>query len=112
MTKTYDEMMKLLDEKKSIPDDEAARLIQEHGPLDDEEKKKIAAAIKMAKALGKSEDKAEDRDKDHKEKKDEPSDAEITMDDYLVALSILDADAASKEDREKAQKVKDKFEGQ
>lgn len=121
MTKTYDELMKLLDEKGSIPDDEAAKLIKEHGALDDEEKKKIAAAIKMAKVLSKGSDKAqekatektgEDKDKDKEEKKDKPSDDEITMDDYLVALSVLDADAASKEDKEKAQRVKDKFESQ
>ena len=119
MTKTYDELMKLLDEKGSIPDDEAAKLIKEHGALDDEEKKKIASAIKMAKVLSKGSDKAQEKatektgeDKDKEEKKDKPSDDEITMDDYLVALSILDADAASKEDKEKAQRVKDKFESQ
>ncbi len=132
MSKTYDALMKLLDEKGSIPDGDAAKLIKEHGPLDEEEKKKIAAAIKMAKVLGKSgekekseektseekekaktageKDKDEDKGKD--EKKDKPSDDDVTMDDYLLALSVLDSEAASKEDKEKAQKAKDKFESQ
>jgi hypothetical protein len=124
MSKTYDAMMKLLDEKGSIPDDEAARLITESGPLDDEEKKKVAAAIKMAKVLNKSDDKEEKKadsakadktaggDDARVESKDKPSDAEVTMDEYLVALSVLDSDEASKEEKEKAQKAKDKFESQ
>lgn len=124
MSKTYDALMKLLDEKGSIPDDEAAKLIKEHGPLDEEEKKKIAEVIKMAKVLSKSDDqdlkKAEEdkdkkpagEDKDKDEKKDKPSDDEVTMDEYLLALSVLDSDEASKEDKEKAQKVKDQFESQ
>lgn len=120
MSKTYDAMMKLLDEKGSIPDDDAARLIKEHGPLDEEEKKKVASAIKMAKVLNKSDDKdvegkdkkPVDADKAREEKKDEPSDAEVTMDDYLQALSVLDSDEAGKEEKEKAQKMKDKFESQ
>jgi hypothetical protein len=119
MSKTYDAMMKLLDETGSIPDDDAARLIKEHGPLDEEEKKKVAAAIKMAKVLNKSDDKdkddkpvGEDKDKARDEEKDKPSDDEVTMDEYLVALSVLDSDEASKEDKEKAQKAKDKFENQ
>lgn len=124
MSKTYDAMMKLLDEKGSIPDDEAAKLIKEHGPLDDEEKKMIAAAIKMARVLNKTNDKDSEKasaDKDKKsggedkgkdEKNDMPPDTEVTMDDYLVALSVLDSDEASKEDKEKAQKMKDKFESQ
>jgi hypothetical protein len=120
MTKTYDELIKLLDEKGSIPDEDAARLIKEHGPLEDEEKKKIASAIKMAKALRPSDDKdkgqagkGEESGKDIGDKKEEASgDGEVTMDDYLLALSILDSDEASKEEKEKAQKAKDKFESQ
>lgn len=117
MSKTYDEMMKLLDEKGSIPDEEAAKLIKESGPLDEEEKKKIAAAIKMSKVLNKGDDKDKDAKKADEaqakeEKKDKPSDGEVTMDDYLQALSVLDSDEASKEDKEKAQKAKDKFESQ
>ena len=48
----------------------------------------IAAAIKMKKALTKSDD---------KDKKDEKKGGdEVTLDDYLQALSVLDSEAASK----------------
>ena len=105
MSKTFDELMKVLEQKGAIPDEDALKTIKEHGPLSDEEKKQVAAAIKMKKALTtKSDDK-----KDDKDKKD---DGEVTLDDYLQAHSVLDSDAASKEDKDKAQKAKDKFESQ
>jgi hypothetical protein len=122
MTQTYDEMMKVLDEKGTIAEEDGAKLIKEHGPLTDEEKKNLAAAIKMKKALTKpAEAKAKDGDKPN-EKKEEKKDEkladekkeeadEVSMDDYLQALSVLDSEDASKEDKEKAQKNKDKFEG-
>ncbi|MBN1311292.1 MAG: hypothetical protein JXB30_07720 [Anaerolineae bacterium] len=121
MSKTYDALMELLEEKGSIPDEEAAKLIKEHGPLEEEEKKKIASAIKMAQTLNKTgneekdkaADKKEEAQEDEGEKLEEPSDdSEVSMDDYLLALSVLDSDEASKEEKEKAEKVKDKFESQ
>ena len=108
MSKTFDELMKVLEKKGVIPDEDALATIKEHGPLTDEEKKQVAAAIKMKKALTKSDDKKDDKDKKD-EKKD---DGEITLDDYLQALSVLDSDEATKEDKDKAQKAKDKFESQ
>lgn len=137
MTKTFDEMMKLLEEKGGIADEEGAKLIKEHGALTDDEKKDLAAAIRMRKALtkpaeapkpaeGEKKDGAADAEKKDEKpaegsapaadakpaeaKKDEP--AEVTMDDYLQALSVLDAEDASKEDKEKAEKVKERFESQ
>jgi hypothetical protein len=126
MTQTYDEMMKVLEEKGTIAEEDGAKLIKEHGPLTDEEKKNLAAAIKMKKALTKPADakpaepardgekpdekKEEKKDEKPAEEKKEESD-EVSMDDYLQALSVLDSDGASKEDKEKAQKAKDKFEG-
>jgi hypothetical protein len=129
MTQTYDEMMKVLEEKGSIAEEDGAKLIKEHGPLTDEEKKNLAAAIKMKKALtkpaevkkeeakdgGKPDEKKEEKKDEKKEEK--PADEkkgetdEVSMDDYLQALSVLDSEDASKEDKEKAQKAKDKFEG-
>jgi len=111
MTKTFDEMMKILEEKGTIAEDEGTKLIKEHGALTDEEKKDLAAAIKMKKALTKDGEK-----KDGDKKEDKPAEAskesdEVSMDDYLQALSILDSEDASKEDKEKAQKIKEKFEG-
>lgn len=122
MSKSFDALMKILEQKGSIPDEDAKAAIKENGPLSEEEKKQVAAAIKMKKALTKSDDKKDEKkdDKaDDKDKKDDkPADKdkkepeEVTLDDYLQALSVLDTDGASKEDKEKAQKVKDKFESQ
>ena len=116
MTKTFDEMMKILEEKGTIAEDEGTKLIKEHGALTDEEKKDLAAAIKMKKALTKDGEKKEEEKKDGDKKEDKPAEAskesdEVSMDDYLQALSILDSEDASKDDKEKAQKIKEKFEG-
>lgn len=114
MSKTYDEIMKVLEEKGAIADADAEKLIKEHGALSEEEKKNVAAAIKMKKALSSGDDKGKEKDKakDDKPKDDKgKADAdEVSMDDYLKALSVLDSDDASKEDKEKAKKAKDKFE--
>lgn len=113
MSKTFDELMKVLEEKGEIPDDTAKKLIEEHGPLSDEEKKQIAAAIKMKKALTGDEKKEEAKgeDKDAEEDKDQ-KDAEVTMDDYLQALSVLDSEDAGDDEKEQAKKVREQFESQ
>jgi hypothetical protein len=119
MSKSFDELMNVLEHKGSIPDEDAVKIIKEHGPLTEDEKKQVAAAIKMKKALTKSDDKKDakkdDTDKDKKEGKpveNAKTDDEVTMDDYLNALSVLDSEAASKEDKDKARAAKDKFESQ
>ncbi len=109
MTKTFDELMKILEEKGAIPDEEATRLIKEHGPLTDDEKKDLAAAIRMKRALTQG---GEKKEKDEDEKQPPAAKEEVSMDDYLQALSVLDSDAASPEDKEKAQKIKEQFESQ
>ena len=106
MSKSFDELLKVLETKCEIPTAEAEKIIKEHGALSDEEKKQVAAAIKMKKALTKSDD------KDKRDDKDKGKSDEVTFDDYMQALSTLDADGASKEDKDKAQKAKDKFESQ
>jgi DNA-directed RNA polymerase subunit H (RpoH/RPB5) len=105
MSKTYDELLKILDEKGEIPDETAKSIIKEHGALSDEEKKSVAAAIKMKKALTPKDNKKDDKKEDKKDSE------EVSMDDYLKALSVLDSEGASKEDKAKAQKAKDTFEG-
>jgi hypothetical protein len=113
MSKTFDELMKVLEEKGEIPDDVAKKLIEEHGPLSDEEKKQVAAAIKMKKALTSDEKKEEAKGEDKDAEKDEDKkDAEVTMDDYLQALSVLDSEDAGDDEKEQAKKVKEQFEGQ
>ncbi len=103
MSKTFDELMKILNDQGEIPDEKAKAIIAEHGPLSEEEKKQLAAAIKMKKALTK---------KDDQKKEDKPGDGEVSMDDYIQALSVLDSEAATAEEKEKAKKVIDKFESQ
>ncbi len=128
MTKTFDEMMKVLEEKGAISEEDGKKLIEAHGPLTDDEKKDLAAAIKMKRALSKpaagvAEGEKQDDKPDSKpaegEKQDEKPAAapaapaeEVSMDDYLQALSVLDSEAATKEDKEKAEKIKAKFESQ
>ena len=117
MSKTFDALMKILDQKGSIPDEDAVKAIKDNGPLSEDEKKQVAAAIKMKKALTKSDDKKDNKDKNTDKKDDMAAEKEkkaddIAFDDYLQALSVLDSDAAGKEDKGKAQKVKDKFESQ
>jgi hypothetical protein len=116
MSKTFDELMKVLEEKGEIPDDTAKKLIEEHGALSDEEKKQLAAAIKMKKALTKDKDEEKDKADKKEEKGDEDKDKEkkdddeVSMDDYLKALSVLDSDDASEDEKKKARQVKEKFE--
>ncbi|NDJ54693.1 MAG: hypothetical protein GYB68_16620 [Chloroflexi bacterium] len=101
MSKTFDELMKVLDEKGKIEDEVAKKIIEEHGALSDEEKKQLASAIKMKKALTESKDDADKKD-----------DGEVGMDDYLAALSVMDSDDASEEDKKKAKEAIEKFESQ
>ena len=110
MSKSFDELLKVLETKGDIPTADAEKIIKEHGVLSDDEKKQVAAAIKMKKALTKPADK--DKKDEKKDEKDKAKSDEVTFDDYMQALSTLDADGASKEDKDKAQKVKDKFESQ
>ena len=97
MSKAFDEIMKVIQEKGEIPDEKAKEIIKEHGALSDDEKKQIAAAIKMKKAL------SDEGGKDI---------GDVSMEDYINALSVLDSDAATEEDKKKAQAIKDKFESQ
>jgi hypothetical protein len=104
MTKTFDELMKILEEKGTISEEEGANLIKEHGALTDEEKKNLAAALRMKRALSKDAPKPADGTP--------ATDEEVSMDDYLQALSVLDSEAASAEDKANAQTIKEKFESQ
>ena len=117
MSKSFDAIMKVIEETGEIPDEKAKTIITENGPLEADEKKQIAAAIKMRKQLQAS---AATKKKDDKEGGDKPdaaakegdkkADDEVTMDDYLQALSVLDSEGATEEEKKKAQAVKDKFE--
>lgn len=118
MTRTFDELMKLLDEKGSLSDEDGKKIIDEHGPLSDDEKKNLAAAIKMRKALTKEAPKdtppadGEKPEAAAAKPAEAARDEEVTMDAYLQALSVLDSDSATAEDKAAAQKAKEKFESQ
>ncbi len=134
MTKSYDELMKILEEKGEIPDADAKKIIEANGPLTDDEKKSMAAAIKMRKLLksdsesadkkpmeaekdaekkaaAKKDDSKETKadDKNTEEKKAD-ADEEVTMEAYISALSVLDSEDASEEEKKAAEKIKAKFE--
>lgn len=100
MSKSYDAIMKILEDKGEIADEDAKKIITEHGALTDEEKKQVAAAIRMSKVLKKK----------GEESTDTPG--EVSMDAYLNALSTLDSEEATAEEKEKAKKVKEAFESQ
>ena len=106
MSKSFDEIMKVIEETGDIPDEKAKTIIEEHGPLTADEKKQIGSAIKMRKQLKQEAEKKKDGDKP-----DEKKDDEVTMDDYLQALSVLDSEGATAEEKKQAQAVKEKFEG-
>lgn len=107
MSKTFDELMKVLEEKGEIPDETAKKLIEEHGPLSDEEKKQMAAAIRMKKALAKEKKTGDKADAEKQEEDDG-----VSMDDYLLALSALDSEDASEDEKKKAKQIIEKFESQ
>ncbi len=108
MSRTFDELMKVLEEKGEIPDEQARAIIAEHGPLSDEEKKQIAAAIRMKKALtAKSAPSPAAAPQPAGEQA-----AEVSMDDYLQALSILDSSEASEEEKQQARRIVERFESQ
>ncbi len=98
MSKSFDAIMKALEAQGDITDDAARAIIEEHGPLTDEEKRQVAAAIKMKRALG--------------GQPPEAGKGEVSLDDYIQALSVLDAEDASEDDKQKARQVRDRFEGQ
>jgi hypothetical protein len=98
MGKSFDAIMEVIQKEGKVDDDKAKAIITEHGPLSDDEKKQVASAIRMKKAL-------EGKDDEKKDKE------EVSMDDYIEALSVLDSEGASEEDKKKAEEIKAKFEG-
>jgi hypothetical protein len=110
MTKTFDALMKVLDEKGEIPDEMAKELITEHGALTDDEKKQLAAAIKMKKALTKPAGQKDEKSGDRKD--DKAAVEDVSMDYYLQALSVMDAEGATEDEKKQAKAVIEKFESQ
>lgn len=105
MTKTFDEIMKVLDEDGTISDGQAQALIDTHGPITPEEKRKIAAALRMQSASG-------PRVPDEGESEAGEAPAAVTFEDYLLALSVLDSSDTTELEKQDAQRVKDAYENQ
>jgi hypothetical protein len=94
MTETYDKLKAMLEEKKSLSNEDVEKMEAEHGKMTDEEKFDLEAKkLELAKA-------------DKKE--------EVTLEEYQAALKILDAPGAdeSSEEYKKAEAIADKYESQ
>jgi hypothetical protein len=103
MSKSFDEIMKVIEEEGGIPDEKAKAIITEHGQLSAAEKKQVASAIRMNKALKGKKDEGDSAESDDAD--------EVSMEDYLQALGTLDSEDASAEEKKEAQAIIDKFEG-
>jgi len=107
MTQAFDEIMKRIESAGSISNDEAEKLIAQHGPLTDEEKKRLAESLKKAES--------KDEEEAAVEKKAEPDAEEsavVTMEEYLNALATLDSSDVNDEEKARATRLKDRFESQ
>jgi hypothetical protein len=105
MTKTFDEIVNVLNEDGAISDERAQALIDAHGPMTPEEKKQIAVMMRMKSALRpRAPDQAEAG------AADEPT--TVTLEDYIQALSVLDSSDASELEKQEAQRVKDTYESE
>jgi hypothetical protein len=107
MTQAFDEIMKRIESAGTVSDEDAEKLIAEHGPLTNEEKKQLADSLKKAESKG--------EEKSVGEKKAEPEaeeSADVTMEEYLNALATLDSSDVSDEEKASATKIKDRFESQ
>ena len=91
MTKAYDELAKLLKEKKKLKPEDIEKVEKEHGKMTDEERVKLAAEA-------------------HELEKSEREGEKITLEQYLEASKTLDTAKEDSEEYKKAKKVVDAFE--
>jgi hypothetical protein len=110
MSKSFDELLKLLEEKKTLSREDVEKVTKEHGDLSDEEKTKLAARAKELEKEAK--EKEEKKEEEKKEEKKDAKGEEVSMDEYLQALSVMDSDDESEEAKAKAKKVIEAFESQ
>jgi hypothetical protein len=105
MTKTFDEIVNILDKDGAISDERAQALIDAHGPMTSDEKKQIAVMLRMKSAL-----RPPEPAQGESEMVDEP--AAVTLEDYIQALSVLDSSDASEHEKQEARRVKDAYESE
>ena len=99
MSKAYDALAKLLEEKKRITPEDIEKAEKEHGKLTDEEKAKLKPSTDA------------DKEKD-KEKEKESEGAEVTMEEFIQASVILDTADKDSEEYKKAKKIVETYEAQ
>lgn len=89
MSETYTKLKAMLDEKKSLTQEDIDKLVAEHGEMTDEEKVKLEAD-KLEAAKG--------------------GDDKVTMEQYLEACKVLDTAAEGSDEYKKAEALVEKYE--
>ncbi len=90
MSETFDKLKAVLAQKKTLTNDEVEKMVAEHGEMTDEEKIELEAQKLEAEKANKSE--------------------EVTLDDYLAALKVLDSAEEGSEDYKQAEAKVEKYE--
>lgn len=90
MTETYDKLKALLDEKKTLTPADVEKLEAEHGKMTDQERIDLEAAKLEVEKASKT--------------------GEVTMEQYLEALKVLDSAAEGSDEYKKAEALVDKYE--
>ncbi len=90
MSETFDKLKAVLAEKKTLTNDEVEKMVAEHGEMTDEEKIELEAQKLEAEKANKSE--------------------EVTLDDYLAALKVLDSAEEGSQDYKQAEAKVEKYE--
>ncbi|MEM6281648.1 MAG: hypothetical protein AAF787_05615 [Chloroflexota bacterium] len=90
MTETFDKLKAMLAEKKTISNDDIQKMVADHGDMTPEEMIELEA----------------ERLEAEKENKTE----EVSLDDYLAALKVLDSAAEGSDEFKKAEATVEKYE--
>lgn len=90
MTEAFDKLKALLAEKKSISQEDVDKIEGEHGKMTDDERILLEAEKLDAEKANKTE--------------------EVSLDDYLAALKVLDSAAEGSDEYKKAEATVDKYE--
>jgi hypothetical protein len=92
MTETFDKLKALLDEKKTVSNEDIQKMVGDHGEMTPEEITELEAlkleAEKVTKKAGE----------------------EVSLDDYLAALKVLDEAAEGSDEYKKAEAAVEKYE--
>ncbi len=90
MTETFDKLKAMLDEKKTISNDDIQKMVTDHGEMTAEEMVELEAKKLEVEKENKTE--------------------EVSLDDYLAALKVLDEAAEGSDEHKKAEATVQKYE--